>query len=303
MAGSSQEATRSRRNRTRRSLVACAVLAALVVVWAVGIEPRFVLDEEREVAEIPHLPDGWRGAEIGVISDLQVGMWLDNLGMVERAVDALIEQRPAAVLVLGDFVYGTANTQDNVETAVELIRPLTDAGIPTLAVLGNHDHTAGAAEVLRQRLPAIGVQLLHNEATTLERDGDTLHVAGIGSAWAGVARPDEAVDGIPPEAARVVMMHNPTSFEGLPADTAPLAVAGHTHGGQLRLPFLPEWSYLSLVEDNPVHVDGWIDDYGAPGNELYVNRGIGMSRIPARLNCSPAITLFELRPPADQPSA
>ena len=90
-------------------------------------------------------------------------------------------------------------------------------------------------------------------------------------------------------------MHNPDSFEPLPSGTAPLAMAGHTHGGQVRLPFLPEWSWMTFAKEDEVHADGWIDGYGQPGNRLYVNRGIGFSIIPIRINCPPEITLFTLR--------
>ena len=94
-------------------------------------------------------------------------------------------------------------------------------------------------------------------------------------------------------------MHNPDVFAELPAGTAPLALAGHTHGGQVRLPFMPSWSWFALVTQDAVHTDGWIDDYGAPGNRLYVNRGIGMSGLPVR-NCRPEVTLITLQglPPA-----
>ena len=89
-------------------------------------------------------------------------------------------------------------------------------------------------------------------------------------------------------------MHHPDTFASLPAGSAPLAIAGHTHGGQVRLPFLPRWSWMTLAKDEPVHVDGWIQDYGAAGNRLYVNRGIGFSTIPIRINCPPEITIFTL---------
>lgn len=90
-------------------------------------------------------------------------------------------------------------------------------------------------------------------------------------------------------------MHNPDTFDALPPGAAPLAVAGHTHGGQVRVPFFPEWSYLALVQGGEVHVDGWIDGFGEPGNRLYVNRGIGMSLVPLRVNAPPELTIFTLQ--------
>jgi predicted MPP superfamily phosphohydrolase len=70
-------------------------------------------------------------------------------------------------------------------------------------------------------------------------------------------------------------------------------VAGHTHGGQVRLPFTPDWSWLELVSDLPA--DGFVDGYGEPRNQLYVSRGVGFSVVPVRLNCRPELTVFTLR--------
>ncbi|MFH7029531.1 MAG: hypothetical protein ACHBN1_30130 [Heteroscytonema crispum UTEX LB 1556] len=120
-------------------------------------------------------------------------------------------------------------------------------------------------------------------------------MVGIGSHWAKEDKPEVALAQVPNGAPRFVMMHHPDSFAAFPANTAPVAVAGHTHGGQIRLPFTPEWSWLSFTQEDEVDVDGWIDNYGAPGNRLYVNRGIGFSIIPIRINCPPEVTLFTLR--------
>ena len=126
--------------------------------------------------------------------------------------------------------------------------------------------------------------------------GPRLAVVGIGSEWAGHSRPAEALRGLSPASARLVLMHNPESFKALPAETAPLALAGHTHGGQVRIPGFPRWSWLHIVRSGEVTADGWIDpSYGAAGNRLYVNRGIGFSTIPVRINCRPELTTFTLR--------
>ena len=122
-----------------------------------------------------------------------------------------------------------------------------------------------------------------------------LYLVGIGSHWARDDRPAAALAQVPGTAPRFVMMHHPDSFAAFPTSTAPVAVAGHTHGGQIRLPFLPEWSLLTFVKDDEVHADGWINGYGQPGNHLYVNRGIGFSLIPIRINCPPEVTIFTLR--------
>ncbi|CAN5618613.1 hypothetical protein BH20VER1_BH20VER1_13310 [soil metagenome] len=97
-------------------------------------------------------------------------------------------------------------------------------------------------------------------------------------------------------------MHEPATFRDLPPHTAPLAMAGHTHGGQVRFPWLLLRRLLGRSTNHESVLSGWIKNYGAPGNRLYVNRGIGFSRLPIRFNAPPEITLFTLQaagaPPA-----
>lgn len=281
-------------------------LLFLLLFWGVAVEP-YRIDEEHEAAVLPGLPASWEGREVAVIADFQIGMWAANAGTIERVVRRLVERRPAAVLIAGDFAYKADDRVQKVANRVaELVRPLPAAGIPVIAVLGNHDYSIDVesdpanprvAQAVRSALRQAGVHVLENEAVALRRGGDApLYVVGIGSEWAGLARPADAVARVPAGAARIVLMHNPKSFPALPAGTAPLAVAAHTHGGQVSLPFTPHWSWMSLVKDQVIEADGWSEeDEGAPGNRLYVNVGIGFSDVPVRINAPPEMTLFRLQ--------
>lgn len=297
----------------RFAKIAIAVLVGiplLLAVWGLTIEPR-IIDVEEEPGTLPGLPDPWAGHRIAAIGDLQVGMWGANTGTMRRIVQRLIREPPAAVLLLGDFIYGAgSDASEEIQTVVEILRPLPAAGIPTFAVLGNHDYSVKErggerdvrqAQQVERALESIGVDVLQNEAARLpgpegsEAEGG-LYIVGIGSEWAEEARPDEALSVVPEDAARIVIMHHPSTFRGLPAREAPVAVAGHTHGGQIRIPGTPSWSWLGLITDGDPHADGWIldPDFGEPGNRLYVNRGIGFSLLPMRINAPPEITLFRL---------
>lgn len=284
-------------------------LVLLLLLWGVAIEPRLI-DTEEEVVELPHLPPEWEGRRIAVIADFQIGMWWANTRTIERIVDRLIEERPAAVLIVGDFVYKPDERLDPiVAEATGLVRPLTAAGVPTFAVLGNHDYSMDlledpknerVAERVEAALERTGVRVLHNEAVPLSLTSGSgatpLYLVGIGSEWANDAKPAAAIAGMPEDAARLVFMHNPRSFPPLPAGTAPIAVAAHTHGGQARLPFLPSWSWMKLIKESDLPIDGWAEEkFGQPGNRLYVNRGIGFSDAPIRINAIPEITVFTLR--------
>jgi predicted MPP superfamily phosphohydrolase len=312
--------------------IGAALALLILLIWGAGVEPRLV-DRREEIAVIPNLPAAWENKRIALIADLQVGMWLGNEGTVEKIVNRIIEGRPAAVLIAGDFVYkptdedepedvereDVANFTSEVNRAVELIRPLVESGIPVYAVLGNHDYGMGypdsvknerLAVAVRSSLEAAGVHVLDNRAVPMvlpeennaqnfpatTAPSSTLYIVGIGSRYAGNDKPEIAFSQFPDAAPRIILMHNPDSFAAFPAHTAPFAVAGHTHGGQIRIPFTDNWSWMALTDTNQkILTDGWIDGFGQAGNHLYVNRGIGFSSFPVRINCRPELTVFTLR--------
>jgi predicted MPP superfamily phosphohydrolase len=276
------------------------ILAA--VLYGTVIEPRFLLDDVRVEAEIPNLAPAWEGQRVALFADLQIGMWGDNDGMARKIVEQTIEDDVALALFAGDFVYSPDSA--TVDRAVGIVRPLAEAQIPFLVVLGNHDHSLmkkqseprpAIAGYLRQRLEEAGATVLENEAQAVRIDGQDLWVAGIGSVWAGNSRPADALAAVPSGAPRLVLMHNPEAFRGIDADQSPLALAGHTHGGQVRV-LGASRSWLNIVGKDETVADGWAEpEIGAPGNRLYVNRGVGFSVAPIRINCRPELTLFTLR--------
>ncbi|MGB2925938.1 MAG: metallophosphoesterase [Limnothrix sp.] len=278
---------------------------AALVVWSF-IEPS-ILNVEDEVADVPLLDSSWNNLQIAQISDLQIGMKGGNPQTVTRSVNAIIKRKPVAVLISGDFLYhATPDPVPKIDKVVELLRPLSEANIPVYAVLGNHDYgMSGKSEPpdleliaqLTTALESIDIIILRNESAEIPHPdgGPPLHLAGIDSKWAGKEDIEKAIDSLPPDSAHVVLMHNPESFEELPENSAAFALAGHTHGGQARVPGFPQWSWLKFVKDDKVYVDGWVKDYGNKGNRLYVNPGIGMSIVPIRLFCPPEVTFFSLQ--------
>lgn len=311
----------------RIALGTAAMLLGGLTVWGAGIEPRFLLDVRHETAEVPGLPSAWEGERVAALGDWQIGMWLDNPGMVERAVARALEADVQAVFLLGDFVYpGGSAPAALFEALARRLEPFRRSGIPVYAVLGNHDWgVAEAREAPRPRLAsrvistleASGVRVLHNQAVALADPGTAagaaedgraarpLYLVGIAPVWPDMANVREALAEVPGDVPRIVLHHHPDVFPRLPAGAAPLAIAGHTHGGQIRLPILEEWSWLRFNMQGDVHTDGWIAaGYGAPRNRLYVNRGIGFGTVPVRINCRPELTIFELREgtPGDGPA-
>ena len=296
-------------------LLAGAATATAALAWGTLVEPRRI-DWVEEVALLPGLPGAWMGREVALLADLQLGGRWSNRETVRRAIRGLAARGPAIVLIAGDLIEGgRRDVGHQVAEAAELLRPLTDAAIPVFTVLGNHDYLVSSnkqydeanARHLVEELAGRGVRALENEALPLdpprshgadetgERSGEpALYLVGLGPREPFREDWRQAFGALPEDAPRLVLMHYPDSFRELPAGIAPLALAGHTHGGQIRLPFPPRWSLIALLDPDGFYRDGWCSDLGAPGNRLYVNRGLGLSNLPIRIGCPPEVTLFTL---------
>ena len=295
------------------------VIVLVTLVWGNRCEPRR-LDISRHTVKLPNLPAALNGTKVVFIADFQVGMWLGNEDIIPDVVKIILGEEPDAVLLGGDFIYHpTDDDEDDVEDEWEaddkyhtamLIKTITDhlqallnSKIPTFAVLGNHDysmaHTSArlveeSAVKLTASLKAHGAHVLHNQSYPVQIGDHELYIVGIAPHYPNFDQPLKALDDVPPSAPRIVFMHNGNSIDRVASDLVPFAVAGHTHGGQVRIPGLPSWTWTSLVPHTPDDVmgDGWIRDYKGGQSRLYVNRGIGFSTVPLRINCPPEISVF-----------
>jgi len=280
-----------------------------LVVYGAGVEPRFVVRND-ETAAIPNLPPAWEGKQIATFADMQVGMRLANVDAVRRAVGKVVSARPALVLLPGDFVYEADQAVDTqMQEVVALLQPILDDSIPVYAVLGNHDYSLmnehseqenAVARRVRIALDHAGVHMMDNQVrpltiASLAADGvnDTLYLAGIGEKWAKNDRSAETMAMVPHGAPRIVFMHDPDSFAKILPGDAPFAIAAHTHGMQLGIPWLSDYLWRHYFSDTGSGLEGWQD--GASGNRLYINRGIGFSIVPARVNAVPEVTVFTLK--------
>jgi predicted MPP superfamily phosphohydrolase len=190
-----------------------------------------------------------------------------------------------------------------------LLQPLIDAKIPTYAVLGNHDYElmnegsrmeTEVARRVRFALDSAGIHMMDNRAVAVWAPGadsaasEPLYIVGIGDKWARNDSSAAAVGKVPAGAPRIVFMHDPDSYAHIPANQAPIAVAAHTHGLQIGIPWVSDWLWRTQFSDEGSEVQGWVNDYGQPGNRLYINRGIGFSILPGRINAFPELTVFTL---------
>ncbi|MDB4877403.1 MAG: metallophosphoesterase [Gemmatimonadetes bacterium] len=277
-------------------------------VYGTAVEPRIVQRVDIPAA-IPNLPPAWEGKQIAVFADLQVGMWWANTDAARRMVRTVVGADPAAVLIAGDFVYEADGSVDaQMQEVVDILRPILSDSIPIYAVLGNHDYSLMnehseqenvVARKVRTALRSAGVQMMDNTVVALPpRSGvsaeEPLYLAGIGEKWAKNDRAVETMAKVPEGSARLVFMHDPDSFASIPAGQAPMAIAAHTHGMQVGVPYVSDYLWRHYFSDAGSGVSGWIDGFGQPRNRLYINRGIGFSIVPARVHAFPELTVLTL---------
>jgi predicted MPP superfamily phosphohydrolase len=276
---------------TPRSRARWAILAALtgLAVWSVGIEPRWIA-----AREIDHAVPQWQGPpglKVAVASDWHFTrrpLWrVTTVARARQLVAEINAARPDIVLLPGDFIAERDYAPAQAATAEDEIAGVLGglkAPLGVFAVLGNHEwwHDGPRfAEALRRR----GIHVLENEAQAVAAG---LWVAGVGDHSTGHSRPREALARVPPRAQVLVLMHDPASLFELPPVQG-LVVAGHTHGGQVFLPFYGAPVVPGAAPRAWAH--GWVE-HG--GNRMYVTSGIGVSILPVRLNMRPEWVLFRI---------
>jgi predicted MPP superfamily phosphohydrolase len=267
------------------ALAAAGGSAAGLAAWAL-FESQWVELAEIELP-LPGLAPELDGLRILHLSDFHLGKLSYNGRALEKAV-AWAEARDAdLVAITGDLV-----TRRRGEPALERAVERLSARCPVFAVLGNHD-VAESRDPFVERTDAgrsLGAALLADSSASLEARGVRIQVAGVDPAalMQGRARPEELGD--PSASLRILLCHFPEVVDRLPPGAFQLVLAGHTHGGQICVPF--PGGKLRLEHLGAPY---WEGVYRRPGATLYVSRGLGTSFVPFRFLARPQATELVLR--------
>lgn len=268
---------------TRRQFLTGAGAAALLVggyTWR--IEPTWV-EYVRRKLPIRGLPQGLEGGTLVQLSDLHVGRQVDP-DYLRRTFSAVARLQPDLVAYTGDFVsYDGPATVDQFRQ----MAPLLPRGkLGTVAVLGNHDYgrnwdDGAVATEIAGLLADQGCVTLRNGCVRVAG----LTIGGVDDLWSGRLQLAPMLAGSP----SLVLCHNPDGCDLADwNDYAGWILAGHTHGGQCKPPFLPP---PLLPVKNRRYVSGKIELGG--NRTLYINRGLG-HLLRVRFNVRPEVTVFEL---------
>jgi predicted MPP superfamily phosphohydrolase len=269
----------------RRFLGAAAgFVAAAALGDAFFVEPT-AIDVTRHDLVVPGLAPRLAGLRVACVTDVHLHR---GVRAAARATLALLaHERPEIVVLIGD-IYNTRHD------LVQLVSWARDARgtLATFATLGNWEHDAGIDRGTAERLYGqVGVEFLYNASGRVRVGTAQLTVVGIDDPVAGEPDVAAAVQGVPAADPAIWVLHAPGFVDGVPRGRVPQPAAiltGHTHGGQIRLPFYTPFTPTGSGR----FVAGWYRDTFAP---LYVSRGIGTVTLPARFCCPPELPIFTLR--------
>ena len=290
----------------RRKFISTTALAAAGIFSALAIDGIIFGKYRHTVRKVKlrfkNLPENFKGYKIVQISDVHSGSFF-NPQKLQKAIDLINEQDADVVLFTGDMVN---NYADEFKPFIPLFKSIK-AKDGKFSILGNHDYGDYGAwnsrEEKAQNIPTLknyqaeaGFKLLRNENIALEKNREKIYLLGVEN-WGIKPFPqygdlDKALKGVPEDAIKVLMSHDPTHFDEVVKKhktNVHLTLSGHTHGMQFGLD-------LKNIKWSPVKFKykKWADLYESEGKYLYVNRGFGVIAYPGRVGINPEITVIEL---------
>ena len=290
----------------RRKFISTTALAAAGIFSLLAIDGIIFGKYRHTVRKVKlrfkNLPENFKGYKIVQISDVHSGSFF-NPQKLQKAIDLINEQDADVVLFTGDMVN---NYADEFKPFIPLFKSIK-AKDGKFSILGNHDYGDYGAwnsrEEKAQNIPTLknyqaeaGFKMLRNENIALEKNGEKIYLLGVEN-WGIKPFPqygdlDKALKGVPEDAIKVLMSHDPTHFDEVVKKhktNVHLTLSGHTHGMQFGLD-------LKNIKWSPVKFKykKWADLYESEGKYLYVNRGFGVIAYPGRVGINPEITVIEL---------
>jgi uncharacterized protein len=233
----------------------------------------------------PKLPKAFAGMRMVQFSDVHLGKYYSNVRL-ENLVTEIMELKPDLICFTGDL-FDTHDGDPNDEIIPILAK--LNAPFGKFAVLGNHDHALGKSRIT-DILHNSGFHVLDNEQSIVEKQGEQIRIAGVDDMFMGKPNLRAALQMDFTQPFTLLLSHAPDYADQASHFPVDLQISGHSHGGQVRLPFI---GALTTPKFGRKYVQGL---HKVKGSQLlvYTNRGIGTTNLPIRFLCRPEITVFTL---------
>ena len=263
------------------------VFSLCCYIYGKKIEPNWIEVVPIEIT-IPNLSRAFDGFKVVQISDLHTSKFMPDtrLAKIFRLVN---QQQPDLIAITGDFI-----TMDCKVDGEKLHQQLSQlhSKYGTVAVMGNHDH-GRKINLVKQTLAQSNILNLENQVLTIKQEGKLLAFAGLDDPYWGKPNLAQVLTLLPDDAPAIFLVHEPDYIEkSAKTHRFALQLSGHTHGGQIKIPFLDP---LVLPHGGKKYYAGLNQ---VENTATYTNRGLGMTNLPLRIGSRPEITVFTFLSPA-----
>ncbi len=234
--------------------------------------------------KIDNLPEGFKNFRILILSDVHHGPFVPLI-YIDYVVDMANTLKPDIVMLLGDYVHRDSKYIKPCINALGNIK----SNYGTYAVLGNHDHWEGAGKV-RAAFKQNNMIDLSNRGIWLKKGKSRIRIGEVGDLWEDVQDLEAAVGSAREKDVMILLSHNPDFAEQIKGKYVDLMLSGHTHGGQVVLPFIGAPIIPSRYGKKYLY--GKIKTENC---QIFVSRGVGTITPPVRFRCAPEIVLITLK--------
>lgn len=271
----------------KKFLSVLSILMTILII--IYIYARFIEPELLTVRYETINTDYIKNDEIKILqfSDTHISEYFD-IDDLNNAIDKINEENPDIVVFTGDLI-DQFNNYENKENIHEIWEILGSINAPIkYAVYGNHDYGGGAEKVYKEIMEKSGFKLLINEKEELPQYN--INFIGMDDSIFGEYEPAVISGNMDKDMYNIVLSHEPDVADRLLEYSIDLLLAGHSHGGQVNLPFA---NYLPSLGEK--YVRGFYDFENFRQTKVYVNIGLGTSTIPMRFMAAPELTVITLK--------
>ena len=261
-------------------ILIAAILSLFILsllIWAFKIEPN-ILEIKRYTIRDSRLS----GLRIVYATDFHIAK--HDVKRLDKIIDSIQQQKPDLILLGGDFIKGHNDLRTMPPERISAKLRKLHAPLGVFSVLGNHDWYIGGRK-MKHALQAAGIVVLENDNEIIPFNEGKFTLAGVADKITCVADSHQALKNTPEP--RILLTHTPDVFPDI-IDSVELVLAGHTHGGQVKLPFIG--ALIVPLEHGRRYAEGFIEENG---KKMIVSKGLGTSRISIRFNCKPEIVVIE----------
>lgn len=262
------------------------ITSSIGYYYAKYIEPHFISFTQHTLKS-QLIPKSFHGMKILQFSDLHLGYYF-SLQHLSKVVSKINAVNPDIVLFTGDLI---DNYQTYTDTPfVASILKNIQAPFGKFAIYGNHDHGGYGTEYYEHIMRESGFELLLNSEKRIHlMDNSEISIFGLDDILLGNPKIEKTLEHARQSTYNIVLVHEPDIAPKVSRYPINLQLSGHSHGGQVQIPFLGAIITPSLAKD---YIEGF---YTIQDLTLYVNRGLGRTRVPFRFMSKPEIAIFTLQ--------